>query len=353
MTQENMNSYKVTAFGERLEKITEPVKAPAGTELLLRVVACGVCHSDLHLSDGHFDLGDGKAMSLSRTMTLPHTLGHEIVAEVVALGENAEAVPVGSRWLIYPWIGCGKCGVCQDGDEHLCAQPQALGITRDGGFSDHVMVPHARYLIDYGTIPAEVACTYACSGLTAFSALRKAGSVSEDKPLLIIGAGGVGQSAISLCQVVYGAAAHVADIDPSKREAALALGASRAINPLEEGLARSLLKEHGGYATVIDFVGSQKTVEFGMSLLRKGGKQIVVGLFGGSVQIPIPTLPLRSISIEGSYVGTLEELRELAALGRAGKVPAIAVQHRCLSEVQATLDELRNGAIPGRAVVYP
>jgi alcohol dehydrogenase/propanol-preferring alcohol dehydrogenase len=348
-----MKSYKLTKFGAPLEEMVESTPVPQNTEVLLRVVACGVCHSDLHLSDGHFDLGGGRQMDLSRTLELPRTLGHEIVGEVVAIGPNVTQTPVGSRWLVYPWIGCGKCSLCRMGDEHLCAQPRAIGITVDGGFSDHVIVPDPRYLIDFGDIPADVACTYACSGLTAFSALRKAGTISVEDPLMIIGAGGVGQSAIRLCTAVHGVAPSVADIDPDKRQAALDVGAKLAADPADPDTRKKLIKATGGYAAIIDFVGTPKTVEFGMALLRKGGKLIVVGLFGGAVEVSIPLLPLRSISLIGSYVGSLDELRQLAELGRAGALPSIQVASRSLSDAQGALDDLRGGKVVGRAVLCP
>jgi alcohol dehydrogenase/propanol-preferring alcohol dehydrogenase len=348
-----MKSYKVTKFGAPLEEMVEPTPVPQNTEVLLRVVACGVCHSDLHLSDGHFDLGGGRQMDLSRTLQLPRTLGHEIVGEVVAIGSDVTQTPVGSRWLVYPWIGCGECSLCRMGDEHLCAQPRTIGISVDGGFSDHVIVPNPRYLIDFGDIPADVACTYACSGLTAFSALRKAGTISAEDPLMIIGAGGVGQSAIRLCTAVHGVAPSVADIDPGKRQAALGVGAKLAADPADPDTRKKLIKATGGYAAIIDFVGTPATIEFGMALLRKGGKLIVVGLFGGAVEVSIPLLPLRSISLIGSYVGSLDELRQLAELGRAGALPSIQVASRSLSDAQGALDDLRDGKVVGRAVLCP
>ena len=349
-----MRSFKVTGFGAPLQEVTEPLPVPEATEVQLRVVACGVCHSDLHIWDGYFDLGGGRRMDLGRGVPLPRTLGHEIVGEVVAAGPDAGDVPAGSRWVVYPWIGCGHCSLCRAGEEHLCAQPRALGTSADGGFSDHIVVPHPRYLVDYGDVPVDVACTYACSGLTAFSALRKAGPVSAEDPILIIGAGGVGQSAIRLCTVLHGLGATVADIDPAKRAAALAAGAAAVVDPADPEARRPLMKTTGGgFAAVIDFVGSTATAEFGMALLRKGGTMIVVGLFGGAIELSLPLLPLRSITVRGSYVGSLEELRELAALGRAGRVPGIAVTRRPLPEVGEALDDLRAGKVAGRVVLHP
>lgn len=348
-----MKSYKVTRFGAPLEEVDEPVPVPKSTEVLLRVVACGVCHSDLHIWDGHFDLGGGKQMDLSRGILLPRTLGHEIVGEVVAKGADAGDVAIGSRWVVYPWIGCGQCSLCKTGQEHLCAQPRSLGTSVDGGFSDHVVIPDARYLVDFGKVPAEVACTYACSGLTAFSALQKAGPVTPTDQILVIGAGGVGQSAIRICTALHGIGPVVADIDPAKRDAALAAGASRAVDPRDPEVKRALMKSTGGgFAAVIDFVGAGSTAEFGMAMLRKGGTMIVVGLFGGAIELSLPLLPLRSINLRGSYVGTLEELRELAALGRDGKIPGIAVAGRPMAEVREALDDLRGGKVAGRVVLH-
>ena len=347
-----MKSYKVVEFGKPLQLFEEATPEPSGSEVLMKIETCGVCHSDIHLHDGYFDLGGGRKLDMGRSMQLPHTLGHEIVGEVVAAGPEAGDIKPGSKWLVYPWIGCGECALCKNGDEHLCVPNKALGVSTAGGFSDHVMVPHPRYLVDYGDVPEAVACTYACSGLTAFSALKKAGSVTEENPILIIGAGGVGQSAIGLCQALYGVAPIVADIDPAKREQALALGAAEAVDPSDKAARKALLaRTGGGLATVIDFVGASSSTEFGLSVLRKGGKLVIVGLFGGSIDLPLATVPMRSISISGSYVGTLAELEELAAIGRKGGIPRISVSTRPLDQVQDTLDQLREGKIEGRAVL--
>ncbi|MFA7438232.1 alcohol dehydrogenase catalytic domain-containing protein [Castellaniella sp.] len=320
---------------------------------MLEVRACGVCHSDVHLHDGYFDLGGGKRLDMTQGIPLPRTLGHEIVAKVVRVGPDCADVKPGSSWLIYPWIGCGQCSVCRVGDEHLCVRPRALGIGADGGFSNYVRVPHPRYLVDYGSLPEHLACTYACSGLTAFSALKKAAPVSQADPLMIIGAGGVGQSAIRLAGVLYDLAPTVVERDADKRQAALALGAEMVLDPGDRDAAKAHLKENGGYATVIDFVGSESSVNYGLGMLRKGGKLIVVGLFGGKIELALPLLPLRPISILGSYVGSLPELHELLAMAREKSLPAIDIQTHPLSAVSGLLSDLKDGQIRGRAVVLP
>ncbi len=348
-----MKSYKVEAFGAPLKPFEEATPAPEGTEVLLRVAACGVCHSDLHLADGYFDLGDGARLDLAGGLPLPLTLGHEIAGEVVALGPEAEGVEVGDRRVAFPWIGCGKCAVCESGEEHLCSRSRALGVNRDGGYSDHVLVPDGRYLLDFGDLPIELACTYGCSGLTAYSALETVGALGAGDPLLIIGAGGVGMAAVALAKTVTGVDPIVADLDAAKREAAVAAGAKEAIDPAADGATGNLMKATGGVVAAIDFVGAEASANFGLDVLRRGGMLVVVGLFGGALTLPLPLLPLRAITVRGSYVGSLAQMRELMGLARAGRVPPIPVVTRGLDTAEATLKDLRAGRVVGRAVLVP
>jgi D-arabinose 1-dehydrogenase-like Zn-dependent alcohol dehydrogenase len=348
-----MRSFQVPAFGEPLVEATGETPEPQGTEVLLKVAACGVCHSDLHLWDGYFDLGGGKKVDMSRGISLPHTLGHEIAGEVVALGPEAVGVAVGERHVAFPWIGCGDCGLCQAGDEHLCNRPRGLGTNVDGGYADHVMVPHPRYLFAVGDLPMGAAGTLACSGLTAYSALGKVKPLGPDAPLLIVGAGGVGLAAVRLAKLVTGADPIVADIDPAKRQAALEAGAQEAIDPGEDGAARSLIKATGGMAAAIDFVGAPAAAQFGLDSLRKGGQLVIVGLYGGALTMPLPLFPFRNIVVRGSYVGSLAELGELVAMARDGRFELIPVEARDLGRAQETLDDLRGGRIVGRVVLTP
>ena len=197
----------------------------------MRVEACGVCHSDLHIWQGYFDLGDGRRVShADRGCTLPFTLGHEIVGEVAALGPDAEGAAVGERRIVFPWIGCGACEACAAGDENLCPKPRSLGARVNGGYSDHVMVPHGRYLVDFDGVDEDLACTYACSGLTAYGALTKVKHLGGRDHVVVIGAGGVGLSAIQIAPSVTEANVIVADLDATKREAGLGAGARHAVD---------------------------------------------------------------------------------------------------------------------------
>lgn len=345
-------SYQVMDFGKPLQLARRTIAPPQGTEVIVRISACGVCHSDLHMAEGFFDLGDGKHFGLEKVLKPPRTLGHEIVGTVVAAGPDADCI-VGGSVIVFPWIGCGQCALCARGDEHLCSRPESLGTTRDGGFSTHVRVPHPKYLVDHTGIDAGFAATLACSGLTAYSALRKVPTATANAPVAIIGAGGVGLAAVSLAKALHGIGPIVVDIDPAKRQAAVDAGASRVIDPTEADAAKTLARSTPeGVAAIIDFVGSQRTFEFANAAIGKGGKIIIVGLFGGSATIQLPLLPMRAVSIGGSYVGSLKELQELVALAQKGVLPSLPLTTRSLADVQSVLDELRAGKITGRAVLH-
>jgi alcohol dehydrogenase/propanol-preferring alcohol dehydrogenase len=349
-----MLSYQVESFGRPLARVLRDTPVPSGTEVLLQVGHCGVCHSDLHLQDGYFDLGGGNKIDMTRPMSLPRTLGHEVAGTVVALGPEAAGVAVGDKRVVFPWIGCGQCSTCKRGDEHLCATPQALGCNRDGGFASHIVVPHPRVLLEYDPLPEAQACTLACSGLTAYSALKKVGTPGADDPLLIIGAGGVGLSGIRLARQMFGIAPVVAEVDKSKWDIAREAGAADVFDPTADGAARTLFKATGGgVAVAIDFVGAGATFGFGLNALRKGGKLVCVGLFGGNAPVMPTLVSMKALSIVGSYVGSLQELRELLAVARAGKLPAMPVAMRSLDEASQSLDDLRAGRVKGRAILQP
>jgi D-arabinose 1-dehydrogenase-like Zn-dependent alcohol dehydrogenase len=350
-----MRAMQIIEWGKPLEAREYADPEPQGEEVLLRVEAAGVCHSDVHIWDGHFDLGDGKQISLeSRGVHLPFTMGHEIAGEVAALGPQASGVNPGDKVVAYPWIGCGECEVCKRGEELLCLRPRTLGTRVAGGYGTHVIVPNARYLLPYGAIPQPLAATYTCSGITAYSALKKAKDhVGADDHLVIIGAGGVGGSAVHIAPAMIAGKIVVADIDPQKRAHARQMGAVATIdNSSPEAVKQVMQTTGGGAAAAIDFVGSPQTMEFGINVLRKGGKLVMVGLYGGACPVSTVLFPFKMMTIEGSYVGTLDDLRELLALVQAGKVPPIPIETRPAEEASQALSDLKTGGrVRGRVVL--
>ncbi|MCD0501955.1 alcohol dehydrogenase [Bordetella petrii] len=350
-----MKCYCVVDFHAPLELREMPMPEPQGAQVLLKVRAAGVCHSDIHLWEGGYDLGQGRTLTLKdRGVSLPLTMGHETVGTLASAGPDAGDVQPDRNYLVYPWIGCGKCAVCLDGRENHCAAPACLGVHRPGGYAEYMLVPHARYLIDIGDLDPALAAPYACSGLTTYSALKKLGSdLYRKHPIVIFGAGGLGLMCLSLLKALGGAGAIVVDIDPAKRQAALDAGALAAVDGAAPDAAAQLSKAAGGQPLygAIDLVGAPATTSLAFDCLAKGAKLVVVGLFGGGSNWPLALIPLKALSILGSYVGNLEELRELMALVRDGKVPQIPVTRYALSEADAVLGALRQGKVVGRAVL--
>ncbi len=317
--------------------------------MLVRIARCGVCHSDLHMQDGYFLLGDGKQLDVRAGRTLPFTLGHEIAGEIESVGPEVDAT-TGTKVAVYPWIGCGQCPACKVGDENICVAPRHLGITVDGGYATHVLVPHPRYLIDYAPLPASYAGALMCSGLTAYAALKRLADRAPRAPLLLVGAGGVGLMGLALTRAMYGAP-YVADIDPKKREASLASGAKDIFDPADPNARKALLKASGGIYAACDFVGSDKSLNCATSVLAKGGKVLVTGLLGGRYSTSVAMFPLKAMSIEGTQTGTLAEARELINLVRTKKIAPPPIAERPLAQASQALDDLRAGQIVGRLVL--
>lgn len=349
-----MLSQAVIAFGAPLEQIEAPTPAPQGTEVLLKVIHTGVCHSDVHIHDGYFDLGNGSKLPLN--LRLPHTMGHEIEGEIVALGPDANGVALGERRAAFPWIGCQNCPACLRGEENLCAKPRQLGCSTGiaGGYATHVLIPHPRYLLDYGHTPPALAAAYMCSGLTAFGAIKKVGKLQRDDAIVVIGCGGVGMMGIQFAKALTGKGPLAADIDERRLAASRKAGAAASYNSKDAGVAKKLVADTGGGAyAAVDFVGSESSFAFANAVTRRGGKIVLVGLFGGAMTMPLPMFPLRALSVIGSFVGSLAEAEEMMELVRAGRIDPIPVETRPLPEAGRALDDLRQGRVTGRVVLTP
>jgi D-arabinose 1-dehydrogenase-like Zn-dependent alcohol dehydrogenase len=283
-------------------------------------------------------------------------MGHEIEGEVIALGPEVRDVAAGARYAVFPWIGCGECPACMRGEENLCTAPRQLGCSPGiaGGYATHVLVPHPKYLVDYGQTDPALAAAFMCSGLTAFSAMKKVGALSPADQIAIIGCGGVGLMAIRFARALTGKAPIAADIDENRLTAARNGGAAATYDTRDETAANAVgVATRGGVFAAVDFVGSEKSFAFANAIVRKGGKIIVVGLFGGSMSMPLPMFPLRAISIAGSFVGSLTAAREMMQLVRAGQIDPVPLQKRPLRDAGKTLDDLRRGHITGRVVLTP
>jgi len=348
-----MRAWAVVENGADLQEIEMPTPEPKGSEVLLEVTHCGVCHSDLHIWDGYYDLGGGKKMSLKdRGVVLPLAMGHEIVGRVVKLGPDAEGVAVGDVRIVFPWVGCGHCDRCLAEEDNMCLVSRALGVYQNGGYATHVVAPHPRHLVDPGALDPALAATYACSGITVYSAIQKVMPLAPDKPIVIVGAGGLGLAAVAILKALGHRAIVSVDLSEEKRQAALDAGATKVVDASGEGVAERIMAVCGGPAeAIIDLVNGSGTAEFAFAALRKGGKLIQVGLFGGELSLPLPIMAMRGLTVQGSYVGNPKELRALVALAQGGGLEATPITEMKQEEANTALMRLRDGKVTGRVVL--
>lgn len=351
-----MKSMQVVAFGEPLAEVDAPTPVPQDGQVLLRVRAAGICHTDLHLWHGGYDLGNGRTLSLSeRGVKLPLTMGHETVGVVEAVGPQARGVQPGDVRLVFPWIGCGQCDACRADRENYCLAPNTIGINRAGGYADYMLVPDARYLVPLQGIDPVKAAPLACSGLTCFSALRKFdGERLGRVPLVIIGAGGLGLMSLALLRALGGIGGVVIEPDAGRRTVALQAGALAAIDPAAPDAVTQIRDAVGGPVwQVLDFVGNQQTAMLAFDVLTKGGHLVTVGLFGGAAQWPLPLLAIKALTIQGSYVGSLPELRDLVQLVAQHDLALIPTATVGLRGLRDALNALQQGNVTGRLIMTP
>jgi D-arabinose 1-dehydrogenase-like Zn-dependent alcohol dehydrogenase len=347
-------SYDVVEHGKPLQRVVRETPKPMGTEVLVRVTRSGVCHSDLHIWDGYFDLGGGKRFYVKdRGCVPPFTLGHEPFGVVEALGPDASGVALGAKRIVYPWIGCGECAVCKAGQDNYCLAQRFVGVFRPGAYASHLLVPHAKYLVDAAGIDDSSAATLACSGITTYSAIRKFPTLAVGDWVAVLGCGGLGLIALSTLRALGIECVIACDVDDRKLAAARAAGARETVNSRDALAAVSELRRisGGALAAALDFVGMPATANLGIAALAKGGRYILCGLFGGELTVSLPPIAQRAIGIVGSYVGNLQELREVVALAQSGKLRSIPVETRPIAELNRTLLELQAGKILGRVVL--
>ena len=347
-----MKAYQVVEFGTPLvlRELAEPT--PEARAVVVDVTSCGLCHTDVHLQQGHIGLGGEQKLPVSALgINAPATLGHEIYGRITAFGASSGLRPadLGRRVIVYPWIGCGRCQACLAGRDNECPKPESLGLQRAGGHGEKVVVRDAKFLIDADGLDAGYAGILACCGLTGYSALRKI--ARRDGPIGIIGMGGLGLMALSIAKGLGLGPVAAMDIDAGKLALAReSYGADFVFDSRAPGVAEQLQQQTGGLTGVVDFVGSQQTSALALSTLSTGGTYVNVGLFGGALQLPLAVLVQRQLVLRGSYVGTPDELRELAALVRGGSVKPIPIRHEPIEKVNDGLAQLRAGKVTGRIV---
>ncbi|MEJ2272033.1 MAG: alcohol dehydrogenase [Candidatus Bathyarchaeota archaeon] len=350
-----MKSARIIGPNEPLEVVESENPIPQDNQVVVKVKAVGVCHSDLHLWEGGYDLGDGQFMKVTdRGVKYPVTPGHEIVGTVEDMGSSVNGYSKGDEVLVYPWMGCGECPACKVGNENLCDTPKSLGVFQDGGYSDFALVPHYKYLAKLDGVNPDSATSIACSGLTAYNAIKKSNKNSPEF-LVIVGAGGLGLMGVQIAKAITKAKIICVDLDDSKLETAKEMGADFVVNSKDPETAQKIISicNDKGADSVVDFVNAPPTAKLGLSVLRKRGNLVLVGLFGGSMELSLVTIPLKSITIQGAYTGNYNDMVELLDLTRKGTINPIITKRYTLDEANTALEDLKARKILGRAVINP
>ena len=350
-----MKSARITGPNEPLVVSETDTPKPQGLQVLVKVNSVGVCHSDLHLWEGGYDLGDDRLMKVTdRGVKYPVTPGHEIVGTVEDIGDGVSEISKGDQVLVFPWIGCRECPACKVENENLCDSPKSMGIFQDGGYSDFVLIPDFKYLAKLDGVDPDAATSLACSGLTAYTAIKKSNQNSPEF-IVIVGAGGLGLMGVQIANAITNAKIICVDLDDKKLETAKEMGADFTVNskdPKTDQKIMSICNDNGA-DSVVDFVNAPPTVKLDLAILRKRGNLVLVGLFGGSIELSLVTIPLKSIIIQGAYTGNYNDMVKLLDLVRKGTINPVISKRYSLDDANIALEDLKARKIIGRAVINP
>lgn len=334
-----MKAAVVHTFGQPLTIEDVPVPTPGPGEVLVKVMASGVCHTDLHAAHGDWPVKP----------TLPFIPGHEGVGYVAALGSGVTTVREGDRVGV-PWLhsACGTCEYCLAGWETLCPQQTNTGYSVNGGFAEYVVAP-AAYV---GHLPNGVdfaeAAPILCAGVTTYKGIKE----TEARPgewVIISGIGGLGHVAVQYAKAM-GLHVGAVDIADEKLELARSLGAELTINALKQDPGQEVQRQIGGAHGVVVTAVSPKAFDQGLQMLRRGGTAVLVGLPPGDFPAPIFDVVLKRLTIRGSIVGTRKDLQEALQFAGEGKVKS-KIEVQPLAAINNVFDHLMKGDVQGRIVL--
>jgi len=336
-----MKAAVLHVFKEPLSLEEVPRPEVGADEVLIKVQVCGVCHSDLHVADGDWTQFAG-------IVKKPLILGHEIVGRMVERGAGVKSVQVGERVGV-PWVQwtCGECEFCRDGNENLCVKQRITGVMVDGGYAEYAKAPASHVVKIPETLASEQAAPLLCAGVTVHRALKQA-KICAGQRLAVFGVGGLGHLAV---QIGRAAGAEVTAIDVSEDKLALArsLGAAQTLNAATGNVVKEV-RRSGGVHVALVTSAAKSAYDLAFYCVRPTGTLLVVGLPAGEISFPAIMMAAGEIQIKASAVGTRDDLREVLAMGAAGKVHC-QVATRPLAEVQEVLEQLSRGEVSGRVVL--
>lgn len=339
-----MRAMAVTDYTAPLQLIDLPDPEVQPGSVLIRVLACGVCYSDLKTARGH--------MAYSATLKLPHVPGHEISGEVVEAGPET-GFQAGDRVVAYHYWPCGRCTYCRMGRENLCTALKGwTGFTSPGGFEEFLAVPADRLLRVPDGITPEQAAPATCATGTAYRAVVTRGRVQPGETVLVLGVGGVGLQALQIARAA-GARPLAVDIDRRKLEKAGQLGAAGGALAGEE--AESLIRDHTsglGADLVINTVGNEEALNQASRLVRRGGRVVGVGYTVGQfARIQLDLFVLHEVEFIGSRYALRDELERVLTLFAEGKVQPVIDDVLPLEAANEALERLERGEVVGRTVL--
>jgi propanol-preferring alcohol dehydrogenase len=336
-----MRASVVTSFEKPLEIKDIPVPEPGPGQVLVRIEASGLCHTDIHAARGDWPVKP----------TVPFTPGHEGVGIVERVGAGVTSPAVGDRVAI-PWLGwaCGTCHYCVSGWETLCEAQRNTGYSIDGAHAEYA-VAAARYVVRVpdGVDPL-VAAPLTCAGVTTYKAVKVAG-VRPGERVAIFGIGGLGHLAQQYAQI-FGAETVAVDVTEEKLRLAASLGATELVNAAATDPVAAI-QSLGGADVAVVLAAEPKVLEQAHASLRRGGRLVLVSLpKENAMRLPIFETVLKGISVIGSIVGTRDDLAEVFKLHAAGRTKVI-YEVRKLDEINAAIDDVLASRVPARLVLRP
>lgn len=335
-----MRAIRFEADGS-VKLVQVPNPQPGPEDVLVQVLAAGVCRTDLHLLD---DVKAGE-----RDPLIP---GHEIAGRVTKVGPDVYSASVGDRVVVHFEQPCGQCRQCRRKRTNLCEKGHSLGFDVPGGYAEFVVARQNTVLPLPPDLDVALAAPLGCSGATAYRAIVALGELGEGDLAVVIGAGGVGLSAIQVAKVQEAKVVAV-DTREEARKAALDLGADIAVRPDDASAAIKELAGDAGADVVADFVGAKATFDLGRSLLGFGGRFIAIAPGEEPISVTANDLVDGGKSYLGAYSSTMADLARVIALAEAGRLRPLVTRKGRLDEASAILRDLRNGKIVGRAVLHP
>jgi alcohol dehydrogenase, propanol-preferring len=323
----------------RIEEIESPT--PSLNEVLIKIEACGVCHSDLHLAEGDWP-------QMMKIVKKPLILGHEVVGRIVEKGTEVTHLEIGDRvgvaWIHY---ACGECELCLEGNENLCPKQQITGATVDGGYAEMMKAKASHVIKVPDALTSEEAAPLFCAGVTVYRAIKKA-TIQPGQRLAIFGIGGLGHLAVQIAKS-FGAEVIAIDVSDEKLAFARSLGASHTINAATEKTVQRIAALGGAHIALVTSA-AKAAYDTAFFSLRPGGTIAVVGLPAEPLTFSAIAMVAREVRIIASAVGTREDVRQVLELAAAGKLRC-RIETRSLDQINETLDEMRRGNISGRVVL--